>query len=107
MTREELQDKMKDLPNPPSRVHLIQQVYDIMNNELNEKDKQIAELTLKIKGLESDCDAYNYSQRTYQEQIAELKKQLDYSENERNRLRNEIIQKCYPEDKQRIFGLIN
>ena len=40
MTREELQDKMKDLPNPPMRVHLIQQVYDIMNEENERLKKQ-------------------------------------------------------------------
>lgn len=40
MTREELRDKMKDLPNPLSRVNLIQQVYDIMNEE-NEKLQKI------------------------------------------------------------------
>lgn len=45
MTREELRDKMKDLPNPPSRVNLIQQVYDIMNEE-NEKLQKINNETL-------------------------------------------------------------
>ena len=40
MTREELEDKMKDLPNPPMRVHLIQQVYDIMNEENERLKKQ-------------------------------------------------------------------
>ena len=40
-------------------------------SRLTEKDKHITELTLKIRGLERDCDAYNYSQRTYQEQIKE------------------------------------
>lgn len=38
--------------------------------ELQEENK---ELTLKVSRLESDCDAYNYSQRTYQEEIKELK----------------------------------
>lgn len=31
MTREALEDRIKDLPNPPMKVHLIQQVYDIMD----------------------------------------------------------------------------
>lgn len=42
--------------------------------ELQEENK---ELTLKISRLESDCDAYNYSQRTYQEEIKELKAQIE------------------------------
>ena len=40
-------------------------------------EQQNKELTLKISGLESDCDAYNYSQRTYQEEIKELKAQIE------------------------------
>lgn len=41
MTREELTDKMKDLPNPPSRVNLIQQVWEIMNDENEQKTLQL------------------------------------------------------------------
>ena len=40
-------------------------------------------------------------------QIEKMKEQLDYSENERKRLQNEIIQKCHLEDKQLIFGVSN
>lgn len=39
--------------------------------------EETEELTLKISSLESDCDAYNYSQRTYQEEIKELKAQIE------------------------------
>ena len=38
--------------------------------ELQEENK---ELKIKNSRLESYCDAYNYSQRTYQEEIKELK----------------------------------
>lgn len=34
------------------------------------------ELSIKIDRLESACDAYNYSQQTYQEEIKELKAQI-------------------------------
>lgn len=44
MTREELTEKMKDLPNPPSRVHLIQQVWEIMNDENEQLNKENGEL---------------------------------------------------------------
>ena len=41
MTREELTEKMKDLPNPPCRVHLIQKVWEIMNDENEQKTLQL------------------------------------------------------------------
>ena len=48
------------------------------------REKRIAELeaekkdlTIKIDRLESACDAYNYSQRTYQEEIKELEAQIE------------------------------
>ena len=41
--------------------------------ELQEENK---ELNLKISRLESYCDAYEYSQRTYQEEIKELEGQV-------------------------------
>ena len=41
MTREELTEKMKDLPNPPCRVNLIQQVWEIMNDENEQKTLQL------------------------------------------------------------------
>jgi hypothetical protein len=44
MTREELTEKMKDLPNPPSRVHLIQQVWEIMNDENKRLEKENGKL---------------------------------------------------------------
>ena len=44
MTREELTEKMKDLPNPPSRVHLIQQVWEIMNDENEQLNKENGKL---------------------------------------------------------------
>ena len=44
------------------------------NYELQEKNK---ELNIKIDRLESACNAYNYSQRTYQEEIKELKNKLE------------------------------
>lgn len=44
MTREELTEKMKDLPNPLSRVHLIQQVWEIMNDENEQLNKENGEL---------------------------------------------------------------
>lgn len=43
---------------------------EIATKELKEENKG---LKLKIYRLESDCDAYNYSQRTYQEEIKDLK----------------------------------
>ncbi len=49
-------------------------------NELEETKKLQEEnkkLTLKVDRLESACDAYNYSQRTYQEEIKELKAQIE------------------------------
>ena len=58
MTREELTDRMKDLPNPSCRVNLIQQVYDIMNEELTEKDKQIDYAKSIIKSLLDNSDEY-------------------------------------------------
>ncbi len=42
--------------------------------ELQEKNK---ELNIKVDRLESYCDAYNYSQRTYQEEIKDLKAEIE------------------------------
>lgn len=42
--------------------------------ELQEENK---ELNIKIDRLESACNAYNYSQQSYQEEIKELKRQLE------------------------------
>ena len=43
---------------------------EIATKEQQEENK---ELELKVSRLESYCDAYNYSQRTYQEEIKDLK----------------------------------
>lgn len=51
MTREELEDKMKDLSNPSMRVHLIQQVYDIMNEENENTKRQLTEAKEIIRDL--------------------------------------------------------
>lgn len=55
MTREELGDKMKDLPNPPMRVHLIQQVYDIMNEENEKTKRQLTEAKEIIYDFYDSC----------------------------------------------------
>ena len=54
MTREELEDKMKDLPNPPMRVHLIQQVYDIMNEENERLQKINTETLTELNHINAD-----------------------------------------------------
>lgn len=51
MTREELADKMASLPNPPSRVHLVQQVYDIMHEDISMLENRIEELERDKKDL--------------------------------------------------------
>lgn len=44
MTEEELHNRLKDYSNPPCRVNLIQQVWEIMNSEMKELEKENAEL---------------------------------------------------------------
>lgn len=56
---------------------VVQVVNEIVAEETKELKEQNKELTLKVSRLESDCDAYNYSQRTYQEEIKELKAQIE------------------------------
>ena len=73
---------------------------------LTEKDKRIAdleaenkEMTLKIDRLESYCDAYNYSQRTYQEEIKELKAENEQIKN------SDTLCKLIGEQKRKITEL--
>ena len=47
---------------------------EIATKELQEEN---ADQKLKIDRLESYCDAYNYLQRTYQEEIKELRVQIE------------------------------
>lgn len=54
MTREELTEKMKGLPNPPCRINLIQQVWEIMNVETEELDKENGKLEGKLSDLQSE-----------------------------------------------------
>lgn len=56
MTREELTDKMKDLPNPPSRVHLIQQVWEIMNDENEQLKENFDKLLDFVVERTEQCD---------------------------------------------------
>ena len=42
---------MKDLPNPLCRVHLIQQVWEIMNDENEQLNKEIVKLKDKTKRI--------------------------------------------------------
>ena len=70
------------------------------------REKQIAdlkaqnkELTLKISSLESDCDAYEYSQRTYQEEIKELKAENEQIKN------SDTLCKLIGEQKRKITEL--
>ena len=55
MTREELSEKMKDLPNPPTRVNLIQQVWEIMNEENKQLTEQIEKMKKYGKLLQDIC----------------------------------------------------
>ena len=68
---EELQDKLGtvQMQKAGEKSDLVSHL--VKANE--DYKKQIAELTLKIRGLEIDCEAYNYSQRTYQEVIEKMK----------------------------------
>lgn len=56
---------------------VVQVVKEIVAEETKELREENKELTLKVGRLESDCDAYNYSQRTYQEEIVELEAQIE------------------------------
>lgn len=48
------------------------------------------ELTIKVKRLEDDCKAYNFTQHTQQEKIKELEAQIEKMQNCRN-CKNEKI----------------
>ena len=63
MTREELTEKMKDLPNPPCRVNLIQQVWEIMNDENEQLNKEIVKLKDKTKRIIEYLLNYPYHAR--------------------------------------------
>ena len=71
MTREELTEKMKDLPNPPSRVHLIQQVWEIMNDENEQLNKENG----KLEGLLEDEKKEYYELENFENN--EIKKLID------------------------------
>ena len=70
MTKEEFTEKMKDLPNPPSRVHFIQQVWEIMNNEYKRLEKENG----KLEGfLEDERMEYYELENFKNNEIKELK----------------------------------
>ena len=62
-------------------------------------EEQNKELILKISRLESACDAYNYSQRTYQEEIKELKAENEQIKN------SDTLCKLIGEQKRKITEL--
>ena len=70
----------------------MQDIYD-------KKNKQIAELEEKGSRLESDCNAYNYSQQTYQEEIKELKAENEQIKN------SDTLCKLIGEQKRKITDL--
>lgn len=78
MTREELSDKMKDLPNPPTRVHLIQQVYDIMNEENENLMKINTEGLTELNHINADLIIEN----------ERLKKQIEWHYDEPTESKN-------------------
>ena len=67
ITREILAEKMKDLPNPPCRVNLIQQVWEIMNGETEELEKENAELKTQIEKMKNcfNCAKGDWNNRYY------------------------------------------
>lgn len=73
MTREELTEKMKGLPNPPCRTNLIQQVWEIMNAEIEELDKENGKLEGKLADLQSE---YIELENLHNNIVNELKEQL-------------------------------
>ena len=81
MTREELEDKMKDLPNPPMRV----QVYDIMNEENENLRKINTETLTKLNQINADLILEN----------ERLKKQTEW---------NSIAESKYPNDFEHVLG---
>ena len=52
---------------------VVQVVREIVTEETKELQEENKELKIKVSRLESYCNAYNYSQRTYQEEIKDLK----------------------------------
>ena len=73
MTREALTEKMKDLPNPPCRVNLIQQVWEIMNSETEELNKENGKLEGKLADLQSE---YVELENFHHNEVNELKVRL-------------------------------
>lgn len=58
--------------------------------EIQKLKKENSELKVQLGRLQDDCKAYNYSQHTYQERIADLEK-----ENAELKLRNqELLESC-------------
>ena len=78
---------------------VVQVVNEIVVEETKELKEQNKELTLKVSRLESDCDAYNYSQRTYQEEIKELKAENEQIKN------SDTLCKLIGEQKRKITEL--
>ena len=78
---------------------VVQVVNEIIAEETKELREQNKELTLKISRLESDCDAYDYSQRTYQEEIKELKAENEQIKN------SDTLCKLIGEQKRKITEL--
>lgn len=74
MTREVLAEKMKDLPNPPCRVNLIQQVWEIMNSETKELEEENAKLQAKVNDWQSE---YIELENFKNNEIAELRGQIE------------------------------
>ena len=71
-----------------------------LQDQLTEKDKQIEELEGQVTRAFEVLEGKR-------KQIEELKKKLEYSENEQHRLQNEIMMKCYPEEANIILGVSN
>ena len=77
----------------------LQELYKKADENWWNAQQTIKELTLKVSGLESDCDAYNYSQRTYQEEIKELKAENEQIKN------SDTLCKLIGEQKRKITDL--
>lgn len=92
MTKEEL--KEQDI-----RLNKLCFDYQEKEKRIAELEQQNKELTLKVSRLESDCDAYNYSQRTYQKRIAELEAENEQIKN------SDTLCKLIGEQKRKITEL--
>lgn len=85
MTREELSEKMKDLPNPSCVTDLIQQVWEIMNEENEVLTQRIKELEhnkstvaylgqITIEDMQKELDKYK-------EMVEDMKAKIYYNDN--------------------------